>query len=233
MALAAAGITIAFKTKPLLKLACGGALLLTLGILTWQQAGIYRDQETLWHDTLAKNPNCWMAHDNLGDYLYDKGRNREAEEHYRKAIEVDSNNPYNVIVQNNLGNTLAAQGRLDEAIEAYRQAIRSDPNFSPALNNLAWILASASRTELRNGAEAVQVAERACDLTQHRAPLFMGTLAAAYAEAGRFPEAVATAEEAEQLATDVGLAAVAEKNRKLLELYRTGKPYREPVPTTH
>ena len=57
--------------------------------------------------------------------------------------------------------------------------------------------------------------------------MFIGTLAAAYAEAGRFPEAVTTAEKAERLATTAGLTAVAAKNRQLLELYRAGKPYRE------
>jgi hypothetical protein len=61
--------------------------------------------------------------------------------------------------------------------------------------------------------------------------LFIGTLAAAYAEAGRFPEAVTTAEKAEQGATAAGLAAVAAKNRQLLELYRADKPYHEPAPT--
>jgi hypothetical protein len=66
-------------------------------------------------------------------------------------------------------------------------------------------------------------------LTHYGEPLFVGTLAAAYAEAGRFPEAVTTAEKAEQLATSAGLKKVAEKNQQLLELYRTGKPYHEPA----
>jgi hypothetical protein len=93
------------------------------------------------------------------------------------------------------------------------------------------MLATSSDDGLRNGAEAVRLAERACELTHHGQPLFMGTLAAAYAECGRFPEAVTTAEKAEQLATTAGLAAVAAKNRQLLELYRAGKPYHEPAPT--
>ena len=229
-ALVAAGIAIACKTRPLLKRAGGGALVLTLGLLTWQQAGIYRDQETLWRDTLTKNPKSWMAYVNLGDYFFSEGRNREAEDNYRKAIEIDSKNMYKGIVQNNLGNAQAAQGRLKEAIETYHQALRSDPDFGPALNNLAWILASSPKAELRNGAEAVKLAERVCDQTQHHTSFYMGTLAAAYAEAGRFPEAVATAEKAERLAIDAGLTDVAEKNRQLLEYYRAGKPYYEPAP---
>ena len=61
------------------------------------------------------------------------------------------------------------------------------------LNNLAWILAASADPQVRNGPEAVLLAERACKLTDYKKPLLVGTLAAAYAEAGRFPEAVATA----------------------------------------
>ena len=93
------------------------------------------------------------------------------------------------------------------------------------------MLATSSKAEFRNGAEAVRLAERVCELTHHGEPFFMGTLAAAYAEAGRFPEAVATADKAEQLATSAGLTAVAAKTRQRLELYRDAKPYHEPVPT--
>jgi tetratricopeptide (TPR) repeat protein len=120
-------------------------------------------------------------------------------------------------------------GRTREAVAQYREALRLNPNLAGALNNLAWVLAASPDDELRNGAEAVRLAGRACELTHYGEPLFVGTLAAAYAEAGRFPEAVTTAEKAEQLATSAGLKKVAEKNQQLLELYRTGKPYHEPA----
>jgi len=116
-------------------------------------------------------------------------------------------------------------------VAQYREALRLNPNLAGALNNLAWILATSSKAEFRDGMRAVQLAERACELTHYGQPLFIGTLAAAYAEAGRFPEAVTTAEKAAQLATNAGLKKVAEKNRQLLELYRAGKPYHEPAPT--
>jgi hypothetical protein len=70
-------------------------------------------------------------------------------------------------------------------------------------------------------------------LTHYGEPSFIGTLAAAYAEAGRFPEAVTAAEKAAQLATDAGSKKPAEENRQRLELYRAGKPYHEPAPTGH
>jgi tetratricopeptide (TPR) repeat protein len=334
-----------------------------LGLLTWRQAGMYRDVETFWQTTLARNPDCWMAHNNLGLLLKNQGRIEEAMEHYHKALQINPNysealnnlgnalvargrldeaienyrqaiqlnpdyflthdnlgqalvaqgrleeaiknfrqaiqlnpnyaealnnlgialaakgqldeaienyrkaiqinpnfakaldnlgvalaaqgrfdeaienfhqaiqsNPNYAEAQYNLGNALAAQGRIEEAIAQYREALRLNPNLVGALNNLAWALAASPEAELRNGAEAVGLAERACELTHHGEPLFLGTLAAAYAEAGRFPEAVTTAEKAEQLATTAGLTAVAAKNRQLLELYRAGKPYHESPP---
>ena len=129
--------------------------------------------------------------------------------------------------------TLDQSGRTREAVAQYREALRLNPNLTGALNNLAWILASNPNDDLRDGAEAVRLAERACELTHYGQPLFIGTLAAAYAESGRFPEAVTTAEKAEQFANTAGLTAVAAKNRQLLELYRAGKPYHEPAPTGH
>ena len=85
---------------------------------------------------------------------------------------------------------------------------------------------------LKNGvlltsAEAAGFAQRACELAENREPLFIGTLAAAYAEAGRFPEAIAAAEKARDLAKAGGLPEVARRNTELLELYRAGKPWRE------
>jgi tetratricopeptide (TPR) repeat protein len=194
IALAAAGITTALgcfkKGKPFLEPVFCGTLLLVLGLLTWRQCGMYTDMETLWRQTLARNPDCSMAWNNLGSLLKD-------------------------------------QGRIEESMEHYRKAVQTDPNNSEALNNLALALAASPKAEFRNGAEAVRWAERACELTHYGKPVCIGTLAAAYAECGRFPEAVTMAEKAEQLATTGGLTAVAAKNRQLLELYRAGKPYHE------
>jgi tetratricopeptide (TPR) repeat protein len=174
------------------------------------------------------NPNFAVAQNNLGAALATEGRLEEAIGNFRKAIQV---NPNFVAAQNNLGAALADKGRFEEAIGNFRKAIQISPNYAEAQNNLAWVLAVNPDAELRNGAEAVRLAERACELTHYGEPLFIRTLAAAYAEAGRFPDAVTTAEKAEQLAISAGSKKLAEKSRQLLELYRAGKTYHEPAPT--
>jgi Tfp pilus assembly protein PilF len=173
---------------------------------------------------VRSNPNYFEALDNLGSALTAGGQLDEAIKSYRQAIQINSHRPE---IFFHLGMALGQAGRNGEAADQYREALRLNPNLMWALNNLAWLLATSPDDGLRNGVEAVRLAERACDLNHYREPLSLGTLAAAYAEAGRFPEAVATAEKAEQLATRAGLKAVAEKNRQLVELYRAGKPYRE------
>jgi hypothetical protein len=105
-----------------------------------------------------------------------------------------------------------------------------NPDLTVALNNLAWVLATNPDEQFRDGPEAVRLAERACELTHYGQPMLIGTLAAAYAESGRFPESVTTAKKAEQLATDAGLKELAERNRQLLHFYQAGKPYHESRP---
>ena len=107
------------------------------------------------------------------------------------------------------------------------EALKALPDFPEALNNLAWLLAANPDPQVRNGHEAVNLAERACKLTEYKQPIMIGTLAAAYAEAGRFPEAVITAEKAETLAKQSNQMEVAARNRSLLELYRSRQHVRD------
>jgi tetratricopeptide (TPR) repeat protein len=113
------------------------APLLVLGWLTWQQVGIYQNLETLWRDTLAKNPDCWLAHNNLGIELEHDGKFDEAFEHYTAALPLAPDYPE---TYNNLGNALIREGQLDEAMKNYRKAIQLDPNFAAALNSLGVVL---------------------------------------------------------------------------------------------
>jgi len=119
------------------------------------------------------------------------------------------------------------ENRTQEAIQEYGQALRLQPEMVPAMNNLAWILATDPDDKLRNGARAIQLAERACELTGHQQAFLLGTLAAAYAEAGRFAEATNSAQTAANIAIAAGQREIAATNEKLLDLYRAGKPYHE------
>jgi peptidoglycan/LPS O-acetylase OafA/YrhL len=94
-------------------------------------------------------------------------------------------------------------------------------------NNLAWSLATSPEAANRNGARAVKLAEDACQRTQHKQTIMVGTLAAAYAEAGRFDEAILTAQQACALAAKNGETNLLQKNQELLELYQNHQPYRD------
>ena len=262
LALLAAGITVGLgvlgKGKSLATAACCLLLLLALGTLTWRQCGMYADAETLYRTMIARNPNSFMAHNNLGGLLVEEGRGDEAIAHFRTALRIEPRfaeahlNLADLLLQkkqvdeaiahyqaaleiqpNHAGThcswavALGALGRSAEAVPHYRAALRLDPGLTIALNNLAWILATHPQPEIRNGGDAVRLAERACRATEYRVAIYVGTLAAAYAEAGRFDEAAAAAQKAQALAAAAGQIDLAKKNAQLLELYRARRPYRE------
>jgi Flp pilus assembly protein TadD len=122
-----------------------------------------------------------------------------------------------------LANQMDKAGKFAEAVQEYREAARLYPNNPMALNNLAWSLAANPRPELRNGKEAVQFAGKAVELTGQQQPVFIGTLAAAYAEDGQFTKAVEMAKKARAIALLTCQPEVAVANEQLLKLYSAGK----------
>jgi len=158
IALAAGGIATALgwgKGKQFLKPALCVALLLTLGVLTWRQAGMYADVETLWRTTLARNPDSLLANNNIGVILFQKGQLDEAIAHFQKALQ---NRPDDPETRNNLGvalakahgdyaNTLSQMGRDDEAIIEFRKALEFFPDFAAARHSLAVILLQKGRVD--------------------------------------------------------------------------------------
>ena len=119
-------------------------------------------------------------------------------------------------------------GRSREAAAQYGECLRRDLDSTEALNNLAWILATDPDPQVRDGRRAVELGERAVAVSESKLPLLIGTLAAAYAEAGRVSDAVAAAEKAATIADGQGESAIAARNRELLEIYRSGRAYHEP-----
>ena len=175
-------------------------------------------------EALRINPRYTEALNNMGILLTQQGKMAEARPYLEEAIRIK---PQFAEVYGKLGFALAAEGRFAEAISYYHEALRLKPELTEVLNNLAWLLATNPDPKLRDGAEAVRWAERACELTHYQTPIMVGTLAAAYAEAGRFEDAVRTGEKARKLALAAGHKELVEMNRKLIELYRAHKPYRE------
>ena len=173
------------------------------------------------------------------------GRALLAEKHVDDAMSefkiVISAEPKNFEAHNYLGETFAISGKTSAAVEEFRRSLALRPNQPDLLNDLAWILATDPRPEIRNGPDAVEFAIQACGFTRGTQPVFLGTLAAAYAEEGRFDDAVsatqkahdiaaaqsAAARKANQLSAARGQQALAERELQLLELYRSHQPFRE------
>ena len=116
---------------------CLGLLALLMG-LTWRQSRSYADIESLYLTTIERNPECWMAHNNLGNALFARGDFDDAIYHYRRALEIK---PDYAEPHSNLGNIAADRGHLDEAIDCYRQSLAIAPDYAEAHNNLGNALA--------------------------------------------------------------------------------------------
>jgi protein O-mannosyl-transferase len=168
-----------------------------------------------------KDQPSWMQ---LGVARTRQGKPHQAAEAFSAALRLK---PDDAQAHCHVAAALAADHKAPDAVLHYRQALKLQPDLPEALNNLAWLLAANPDPQLRNGREAVDLAERACKLTDYKQPLIIGTLAAAYAEVGRFAEAVATAERARSAAEQSNEPALAARNRELLELYRSGQPARD------
>jgi protein O-mannosyl-transferase len=276
------------------ELLINATLIIALIFLTVQRAKVMATDETLWRDTLAKNPAAWSAHNNLACILAEQNKMDEAITHFVASLQLYPNNaqahgnlgkaltqqnkfseaeshlrtatalkPQEPEFHRSLAYALGGQGKTDEAmgqlrqaadldhsggnrlelanmlhqlgkdreaVSEYRRALAMQPFSVEVSNNLAWILATSADDSVRNGTGAVALAEKACQQTQNQDAMTMGTLAAAYAEAGHFSEAVATAEKAANLAAAVGDSRFANINTQLMQLYRAGKPFHEKAP---
>jgi tetratricopeptide (TPR) repeat protein len=175
---------------------------------------------------LAADPDDPEAYFLMGQARLKQGDLTGARDQFIKAMSLV--NRYSE-AQFYLAVVLARLGESKDALQIYREAKNLPPKAPDylALNNLAWTLAADARPELRDGAVAVQLATRARELDHAQQPVVIGTLAAAYAEAGRFDDAVAAAQQAHDLALAQGAKDVAARNLQLLEIYRSHHAYHE------
>ncbi len=186
---AAAGARLPRGIPPL----AAGAVAVLLGVLTREQAGRYGDAVTLYEATLARNPACWMAHNNLAVALAAAGRVPEAVPHLEAALAL---RPGFAQAENNLGDDLVRLDRVPEAIPHFERALELQPAYAVAHRNLGMALAMLDRTN-----EAVPHFARAAEIEPGDADAELNW-AVALAQTGRLPAAIPHFERALALAPD-------------------------------
>lgn len=187
------------------------------------------DAESELRTAVAQKPQEPQFHRSLAYALGGQGKVDEALAELRLAADLDKSSGARL----ELANMLHQIGKEREAVAEFRHILNAQPLSVEVLNNLAWILATSGDESVRNGIEAVGFAQRACEQNRYKDPITMGTLAAAYAEAGQFKDAIATADKAANLAAAGGNSRLVAINTQLLQLYRAGKPYHEGPPASH
>jgi tetratricopeptide (TPR) repeat protein len=240
-----------------LRTAGAALVLVVLAGLTWRQQASYRDMETLWRDTVRKNPSAWIAHANLAALMEARRQPERALEHRRRVVEID---PTLAEGHYDLGTALASHGRWDEAIEQYGMAVRQRPAFPLAHHNLALALLSCGRIEeaIRHLEEAARLdpewspplvalawiratspdssqrrPEQAIRLAERACAIggrdarYLDALGASYAAGGRFADAVVVSRAAADLATRGGDASLAAEIAGRIRLYQGGRAYRD------
>jgi len=172
-------------------------------------------------------PDYAEAYYNRGNVLYAKGRIDEAITDFEKTLQIQ---PDDADAHTGLGNALLRKGALKEAIAHYNEAIALAPQDPHSRSNLAWVLATSSDASIRDGAKAVELARQAVSLSGGRELLFFRTLAAAYAETGRFSDAIAVIQQAVPIARMQGKTDLANLLEEDVLLYRGQLPLRRTSP---
>jgi Flp pilus assembly protein TadD len=192
--------------------------------ILFQLQGKNAEVEQASREGLALEPSNPVFYEKLGEVLVRKGQIPEGTSLLRTTCQL---RPDNVWAHTALAEAYELQHQTSDAIAEYSVALQLQPDFPNALNNLAWLRATSPHDEFRDGAEAVRLAERACQLTHYQVPIFIGTLGAAYAEVGRFEEAVKTATQARDLARTTGQKDLVGNNEELIKLFTARQPYRQ------
>jgi len=170
-------------------------------------------------------PDFPDAHYNLGIALFQKEDLDGAIAEWRTTLSI---HPYDAGAHTSLGNALVQKGLLREAADHYEKALQSEPNSILPLNNLAWVMSTGPDDSLRNNEIAVRLATKANQLSKENNPVFIRTLAAAYAQAGQFEKAIETARRAAEQANAQGVHDLAIQIQEDVDLYRRRTPLRDP-----
>ena len=182
-----------------------------LAALTWQQCTIYINQETLWRNTIARNPDCYIAHNNLGHLLSQDGNLDEALEHFRKTVELEPDDPQTYF---NVGTVLIDAKQPGQAIPLFQKTLEIKPSFSEAMGSLGLALFRNGQTN-----EAIVYYQKALQVNPSDVRAHIN-LAAAYDAQGQLDEAIVQSREAVEV--DPGNVRA---HDNLAHLYfRTGKP---------
>jgi tetratricopeptide (TPR) repeat protein len=180
-----------------------------------------------YEEAIRLQPNYADAYYNRGNVLFAKGRIDEAIADWEKTLQIQ---PNDADAHTCMGNAFLRQGSPKEAIAHYEEAMALAPGDPHSRNNIAWVLATSSDASIRDGVKAVELAQEAVQLSRGRDSKFIRTLAAAYAESSRFPEAIAAAQQAITIAAMQGNTGLASTLRKEIALYRAHISLREMEP---
>ena len=200
-----------------------------LGIVLLQK-GQVDEAITRFKSAIELRPENAPAHDNLAKAFLQKGQAADAMVQYRQLLEIQ---PENLEGRNILGTILIQQGRVREAIEQWEETLVMQPDNGNAKSNLAWVFATCPEGSFRNGTRAVQLSEQAMHLSGGKNPIIYRTLAAAYAESGRFMEAIETARRGAELANNQGNPNLASELQNSVAPYQAGRPLRDPSLMSH
>ncbi|HET9801217.1 MAG TPA: tetratricopeptide repeat protein, partial [Chthoniobacterales bacterium] len=170
-------------------------------------------------------PDFPDAHYNLGIALFQKGDLDGAIAELKSTLSIHANDAG---AHTSLGNALVQKGHLREAADHYEQALQSDPDAILPLNNLAWLVSTGPDNSLRNNEIGIKLALKANQLSKQNNPVFVRTLAAAYAQAGQFEKAIETARRAAELANAQGVRDLAAEIAHDVDLYQQRIPLRDP-----
>lgn len=200
-------------------------IIVTFGVLSWRQAHIYKDKETLWRDTIRKNPASWMGHNNLANTLFSQGRVEEAITHYFETLRIK---PDYAEAHFNMGRAFMKKGRTEEAILHYSEALKLNPDFAYAHVNIGNALVKAGKVyyAIMHYSEAIRISPNFADAYYN--------LGNAFVRLGRLEEAAAQYRKVLRIKPD---QAMARYNLELIvsgELRETGEnetaPYSEEEP---